>query len=478
MSFSFAIGQKVQVSPIGVNTDSDDFSSGITLRANDMYFTSDKDGKQQLYRTKFINGKWQTSEKVSGDVNGGAETGSATLTPDGQYMVFASYEHDVDGLGRTDLYSARKVNGNWTEVQNLGMAVNSKYWDSQPSISSDGRTLYFASDRPASKGGTNIFYSERNREGWTNAKELSAVNSEEDDMTPFVAADNSTFTLASNRPGGEGGFDIYFAKLNKDKNNISFSNAGSDINTGYDEYFYVVAANSQNAFFSTNKPSDKANFNIYSAVPNPHVAEDVVFVHGNVTDAMTNVPLGSEITITDLTTGKDVGYLRSDDETGEYSTVLTAGRNYSITAEKEGYLFYSENFNIPPKITNQDITKEVKLSPIAKGKTTLLIFFDFDKTTLQNESKPELARLLKFMNDNPNVKVELHGHTDDKGADDYNNKLSLDRANVVKTYLGENGIQNDRIGTKGFGKTQPLIVNTTEEARAKNRRVELVIVSI
>lgn len=477
-SFSLAFGQNIIVNPIGVNTDGDDFSSGITLRANEMYFTADKSGEQTIYHAKLKNGKWEIMEKVDSDVNSGDQNGSATLTPDGQYMIFASYEHSVGGMGRTDLYSARKVNGSWTDVQNLGMAVNSKYWDSQPSLTSDGRTLFFVSDRPASKEGTNIFYSERTREGWSLAKELTSVNTDADEMSPFIAADNKTFTYSSNKSGGQGGFDIYFAKINSSKNAFDFKNAGAAINTEYDEHFYVVAANSETAFFSTNKPSEKANFNIYSAVPNPHVAEDVVFVHGKVTDVDDNTPLGSDITITDLTNGQVVANLRSDDITSEYSSVLTAGRNYSITAEKDGYLFYSENFNISSSITSKDITKDISLSKIAEGKTRLLIFFDFDKSTLQNESKPELERLTKFMNDNPNVKIELHGHTDDRGAEDYNNNLSLERAKAVKDYLYNNGVQNGRIGTKGFGESKPLIVDTTEEARAKNRRVELVIVSI
>ena len=281
-SFSLAFGQNIIVSPIGVNTDGDDFSSGITLRANEMYFTADKSGEQTIYHAKLKNGKWEIVEKVDNDVNSGDQNGSATLTPDGQYMVFASYEHNVDGIGRTDLYSARKVNGSWTDVQNLGIAVNSKYWDSQPTLTSDGRTLYFVSDRPASSGGTNIFYSERTREGWSQAKELTSVNTDADEMSPFIAADNKTFTYSSNKSGGQGGFDIYFAKINADKNAFGFKNAGSAINTEYDEHFYVVAANSETAFFSTNKPSEKANFNIYTAVPNPQVSEDVVFVHGNV----------------------------------------------------------------------------------------------------------------------------------------------------------------------------------------------------
>lgn len=478
LTFSFSIAQNIKISPIDINTNGDDFSSGITLRANEMYFTSESSSGQNIYLAKMKNGKWVNEGKIDGDVNTGDQNGTATLTPDGQYMIFASYENDVNGLGRTDLYSARKINGEWSDIQNLGLAVNSKYWDSQPSITSDGKTLYFVSDRPSTNGGTNIFYSVRTREGWSQAKELSSVNTDNDEMSPFIAADNKTFTFSSNKSGGEGGFDIYFARLNADFNAYNFKNAGPAINTKYDEYFYVVAANTDTAFFSTNKPSTKDNFNIYTAVPNPHVSDNVVFVHGIVKDANTKDPLGSDITITDLTTGEVVANLHSDDITGIYNSVLTGGRNYSITAEKDGYLFYSENFNIPAKIMNQDITKDIELSPIVKGKTRLLIFFDFDKTTIQNESKPELTRLVKFMNDNPNVKIELQGHTDDRGTDEYNDKLSLDRANAIKQKLEESGVQSSRVSTKGFGKSQPLIVDTTEEARAKNRRVELVIVSL
>jgi hypothetical protein len=277
------------------------------------------------------------------------------------------------------------------DIQILGVAINSEYWDSQPSISSDGMTLYFSSDRPASKSGTNIFYSKRTREGWSKAMELESVNSNSDDMSPFIAPDNKTFTMSSNRSGGEGGFDIYVAKVNSKMNTYDFKNAGSSINTEYDEHFYTIAVNTDMAFFSSNKPSNKMNYNIYSTIPNPHVAEDVVFVHGKETDAMTNIPLGSNISIYDLTNGELVASMKSDDVCGEYSAVLTANRSYSLTAEKEGYLFYSENFNIPKEIETQDIEKDISLSPIKEGKTRLLIFFDFDKSSLKDESKPELS---------------------------------------------------------------------------------------
>ncbi|MFN3196377.1 MAG: OmpA family protein [Chlorobiota bacterium] len=477
MSFAFASSQNVIVSPLNVNSDSDDFSSGLTVRGNEMYFTSEKPGEQKIFRAVYENGDWKIVQTAGDKVNSGEQNGAPTLTPDGQYMVFASYENDVDGEGRTDLYSARKIDGKWSDIQNLGIAINSEYWDSQPSISSDGMTLYFSSDRPASKSGTNIFYSKRTREGWSQAKELESVNSNSDEMSPFIAPDNKTFTMSSNRSGGEGGFDIYVAKVNSSMNTYDFKNAGSAINTEYDEHFYTIAVNTDMAFFSSNKPAGKDGYNIYSAVPNPHLADNVVFVHGKVTDAITSLPLGSNISIYDLENGDLVANLNSDDITGEYSVVLTANRNYSITAEKEGYLFYSENFNIPKEIKTKDIEKDISLSPLKEGKTRLLIFFDFDKSSLKDESKPELTRLVRFLNSHPDVKIELHGHTDSSGDEDYNQKLSQDRANSVRQYLYDNGIQSGRIGTKGFGESMPLVKQDTESANAMNRRVELVIVS-
>lgn len=478
VSSAFAFGQNVIISPLSINSDADEFSSGLTLRGNEMYFTSEKPGEQKIYRAVYENNNWKILQTAGDNVNSGDQNGAPTLTPDGQYMVFASYDNDVDGVGRTDLYSARKVDGKWADVQNLGVAINTEYWDSQPSLSSDGRTLYFASDRPASKSGTNIFYSKKMREGWTTAQELPSVNTDDDEMSPFIAADNKTFTMSSNRSGGEGGFDIYVAKVNSSMNTYDFKNAGSGINTGYDEHFYSIAANSDMAFFSSNKPSSTDNYNIYSAVPNPYEADDVVFVHGKVTDGATDLPLGSNISIYDLTNGELVANLNSDDVTGDYSVVLTANRNYSITAEKEGYLFYSENFNIPKEIKNSDVEKDIMLSPIKEGKTRLLIFFDFDKSSLKDESKPELARLVRFLNDNKSVKIELHGHTDSSGETDYNQKLSLDRANSVREFLYDNGIQDGRIGTKGYGESQLLLDEDSARASAMNRRVELVIMSM
>lgn len=470
-----SLAQVVQVIELPINTSYDEFSSQTTRISSEMYISSDRDGKQKIYLVKRDGESWSVENSIGREVNSGSENGSVALTPDGQYMIFASYEHNVDGFGRTDLYSARKIEGEWTDIQNLGVAINSEYWDSQPSLSSDGKTLYFVSDRPGGKGGTDIYVSNRTREGWSQAVSVSSLNTDNDEMTPFIAADNSTFTFASNRGGSFGGFDIYFTRLR----NGSFStpsNAGNIINSPQDEYFYVVNPNTDIAYFTSSREGGKGALDIYSAVPNPHPSDDVVFVTGIVKDATDESPLGSEIIITDLASGEETAYLASDDETGEYYVVLQRGKQYSITSESPGYVFYSEKFEIPDKIETKIINKDILLNPIGSGKTRLLIFFDFDKSTLQNQSKPELERVIKFLNRNPELKIELHGHTDDQGATDYNDKLSKDRSNTVKEYLVRGGIENSRINTIGFGESQPLINEKTDSARAKNRRVEMVIV--
>lgn len=462
--------QDVVVSPMEINTNRDDFSTALTLRNNKMYITSERGSEQNIYRVKRVNGEWNIEEEVDGDVNSGSQNGSVTLTPDGQYMIFASYENDIDGFGRTDLYSARRVDGEWEDIQNLGVAVNSEYWDSQPSLSADGNTLYFASDRPG-QGGSDIYYSTRTREGWTKAKQVRNVNTDRDDMSPFISYDNKTFTFSSNR---DGNFDIFFAKIsNESASNIRKPN--SPINTDYDEYFYTVIANTDNAYFASSRPGGKGGLDIYSAVPNPHKSDDVVFVHGIVSDKISGDPLGSNIIITNIGTGEEVANLHSDDITGEYSVVLQPGNNYSITAEKEGYLFYSENFNIPATITSNDIEKNIELSPIQNGKTRLLIFFDFDKSNLKDESIPELDRIVRFLNSHPEVNIALHGHTDNVGEDAYNMKLSENRAKSVYNYLIDKGITKNRLGYKGFGKNNPITENNTDAGRAMNRRVEMVI---
>jgi OmpA-OmpF porin, OOP family len=467
------MAQKFEIKPVDFNTDGDDFSTNFTNNGRFLYFTGDDGDGQKILMTERTSGGWASPFQLKDEVNDGDEIGAVAVTPDGQFMIFAAYNHNIPSLGRTDLYSARKVFGVWSDIQNLGPNVNSEFWDSQPTLTSDGKQLFFASDRPNGQGGVDIYVCTRTRDGWSRATNLgSTINTSYDEISPVIAADNKSMTFASNRSEGVGGFDVYFTKYS----GMSFSkpmNAGQPINSSADEYFYTSLQNTNIAYFSSDRAGGQGGIDIYMAVPNPFQSEAVTIVSGNVYDEQNKNPLGAKIVVTDLKSGSRVADLRSDDQTGAYSVVLQPGGVYSITASANGYVFYSDRFEVPPSAKGTEDTKDIYLSP---NGTRLLLFFDFDKTDLQNESIPELERIIEYLKDNPRVKISLEGHTDDVGSDDYNDKLSLDRANAVKGYIVNGGIESSRISTKGFGKRKPLMNDTSTEARSRNRRVEMRVI--
>lgn len=465
-----ASAQAVQISPLDGNTSNDDFAPALTNHGRTVVVTSDVSGKQQLVWMERNSGGWSSMSSVGSDINDGRQVGTAALTPDGQFMIFAAYRHDVDGMGRTDLYSTRRNNGNWEQITNLGSQVNSSYYDSQPTLSADGRTLYFVSDRPGGQGASDIYTSSWTGKEWTTARAVPNVNSSSDDMSPVIASDGKTFYFSSNRGGGQGGFDVYTGKLDASGLN-SAQNVGDPINTFADEMFYTSLPNSNQAYFS--RTTRNGDWDNYLAVPNPFPGEPVTLVEGIVRDITTKVPLGSDITVTDLTSGKNVSRLRSDDATGQYFVTLSPGRVYSITSKRSGYLFHSERYEVPPNAQGQTIKKNIDLVPFTGGSNRLLVYFDYDKTELKSESMPELESVIEMLRDNPTLRVRFEGHTDDQGSDEYNHKLSHRRAEAVKDYVVAGGIDQSRLEAKGFGKKNPLQKGATEEARAINRRVEM-----
>jgi len=468
--------QVVTITSLPFNSGADDFAGVTTGNGRTIYFTSRRDGDQKIFASERAGGESWSTASLQQEASMGDENGTSAITPDGQLMIFSSLDNPVDGMGRTDLYIAERVNGRWSNVRNLGPEVNSSYWDSHPSLSTDGRTLYFASDRPGGRGKVDIWIS-RNVNGiWSAPVNAGAeVNTPDDDMAPSIAPDGRTFYFASNRSGGQGGFDLYTAKVSG-SGFTGLRAMAAPINSSADEYFYFAQNTSDRAFFSSNRAGGAGGIDIYTASPNPYPSDAVVSVSGTVSDALSNAPLGASITITDLKTNQQVARLRSDDIDGGYFVTLQAGRTYSITAQKGGYLFYSDRYDVPAGAPGAEYRKDIKLSPIKGGSIRLLVFFEFAKADLTPESRAELDRLKEFMNDNVDARIALEGHTDDVGTDAANDELSKRRADAVKGYLVESGIGGARIETRGFGKRQPLVPGTSEEARANNRRVEMKIV--
>ena len=466
------VGEAVQVTPVEeLNSTGDDFVTGIARAGQEVYLTSSRDGgRQRLYRVVREGNQWGSPERIRGTVSEATHAGAATVTVDGNLMVFAAFQHEVGGSGRTDLYIARRSGKRWDRVENLRL-LNSPYWDSQPTIAADGTLLIFASDRPGGAGGTDLWMSKREGGTWSAPVPLRALNSTADEMAPVLAPDGRTLYFASNR---DGSFDIFVSRMGTDGTFGRPQKLASPVNTAADEYYYVPLPDQNAALLS--RTTAAGDLDVFLVVPNPNPPEPILMVQGIVQDAFTNEPLGATITITDLRTRRKLAELYSDEETGQYYVALPAGRTYSITASREGYLFYSERFEVPRDATTSTITKDIALTPVERGRTRLLVFFDFDKAELKEESLPDLDRLVEFLKTYPSVRISVEGHTDDVGTDAYNDRLSQRRADAVKEYLVKNGIAPQRIQTKGWGRRRPLVQGTTEDARAQNRRVEVIVI--
>ncbi|MEP7219960.1 MAG: OmpA family protein [Bacteroidota bacterium] len=473
---------ELQIAPLGINSSEDDFAP-VPLRGGEiLIYTSSSSGpyggagKQRIWMAVRTPGGWGPPIATGEALSHAKQVGSATLTPDGNFMIFAAYkweDPDQAGSGRTDLYSAELVGGEWQNIRNLGPEINSSYWDSQPALTPDGRTLYFASDRPGGMGGADIYMSRKTGAGWSTPVNIGApINTPEDDLAPTIAPDVKSLFFSSKGHGGVGGFDLFVAR-GSDPTGARWNtieNLGTPINSEEDDYFFVSLANSQNGYLSSDRGG---NLDIYTVYPNPFPPEALVTVGGHVIDAATRRPVAADITVTDLSSGEVVATYRTDDRNGDYFVVLTRGRRYSITAQAPDYIFYSDEYSVRPDAEGKDLKKDIALNRTSGGTTRLLVFFDFDKSDLQNESKPDLGRAIAFLKANPTINVEIAGHTDSVGDATYNKKLSQDRADAVKLYFVNGGIQGSRISTRGYGESQPTADNATEEGRARNRRVEM-----
>lgn len=459
--------------PVPLNSSEDDFDLQVLRARPEAYFTSTREsgvGRQDVYHIGVgaINEPEGNVISVA-ELNTSENEGCATFTPDGLTMIFAAASRE-GSLGSSDLYQADLVGGRWTNVRNL-TALNTAYWESHPSLSADGRTLYFVSDRPGGLGGQDIYVATRIGDNWTAPQNLgSSINTKGHEASPFIAADGKTLYFSSKGRSGLGGFDVYVSR-NVGGVWTEPENAGTPINSTSDDLFYTAELGTQHAFISSNRDSTLGGLDIFSVEPNPFASGGVTIVRGTVRDAVTRAPLGADVTITDLQSGESVARFRSNDSTGEYLVVLQPGGRYSITAEAPAYLFYSDLYEVERK-SDVTLQHDIDLSPSLTGKTRLLVFFDFNSATLKNESIPDLNRAVQLLKDLPSNRVRVSGHTDSVGSAEFNLKLSQDRAVAVRQYLIQHGIDGSRIEAIGMGETMPIATNDTEEGRALNRRVE------
>lgn len=462
-----------------INTNDLEYFPSLTIEGTKMIYTRRVDNKDEdFYESNFVNGKWSSAKPIEGKVNTNLNEGAQNISQDGQLLIFTGCNYP-EGQGSCDLYFSVKTNNGWSEAQNLGPMVNTDFWESSPSLSPDKRDLYFASSRAGGFGGRDIWVTHRLPTGrWSRPENLGeAVNTSGDEGCPFMHADNETLYFNSNGHPGYGMTDLYFSKKVNDSSWVVAENLGYPVNTIDDQGSLIVAADGRTAYYASEGTDSKGGLDIYSF----QLREDIrplktLWVKGKVFDKKTNAGLPSGVELSDLKTGNIISKLQTDED-GNYLVTLPLGKDYAFNVNRKGYLFYSDNFSLAKNTTDSEFIVNIPLQPIEKGATIVLknIFFETGKFDLKNESKTELNKLVTLLNDNPNLKIQIDGHTDNVGQEKDNQLLSTNRAKSVVGYLLSKAINPQRLTYKGFGSTKPVSVNTTDASRALNRRTELSI---
>ncbi|WP_320168038.1 OmpA family protein [Mangrovibacterium marinum] len=436
--------------------------------------------QEDFYQSDWQEGAWRKAHPLA-TVNTADNEGAQSISADGRLLFFTAC-HRPDSYGGCDLYFSRLQNGQWTAPQNAGSPVNTGAWESQPSISANGEYLYFVSTREGGKGGRDIWrcrlegFRADGRPIWDEPENLGdSINTVGNEVSPFIHSDGKSLYFASDTWPGLGDKDLFVAKMKTDASWTSPQNLGYPINTVNEEKGLVVDASGTYAYYSSNREKSKGldiyRFKLYEAIQ----PDAVSYVAGVVYDKSSGMPLSARVELIDLGNNSLITKTEASPPKGDFMICLPLGEEYAFNVTMPGYLFYSANFALKEvhKLENP-VELEIGLEPITPGGKTVLrnIFFKTDSYALESQSQVELKKLLEFMRQNPNVSVEIGGHTDGVGTADYNQLLSENRAKAVYDYLIGAGISASRLAYKGYGFTVPVADNTTDEGRALNRRTE------
>jgi outer membrane protein OmpA-like peptidoglycan-associated protein len=406
--------------------------------------------------------------------------GAQNISQDGKWLIFTGCNFP-DGAGSCDLYFSYLGKDGWSEPQNLGYPINTAAWESAPSLSPDKRDLYFTSNRLGGFGGSDLYVSHLQPNGhWSNPENLGpAINTAGDEGSPFIHADNHSLYFTSNGHLGYGGDDLYLSRKDSTGKWGNAINLGYPINSIENEGSLIVAADGQTAYYASDRSDSRGGLDIYSFQLRKDIRPTrTLWVKGRVYDKKTGEGLPSAVELTDIETGEIMNLLRTDKE-GNYLVTLPVGRNYAFNVNRKGYLFYSDHFALSSSQPDSTYQKDIPLQPIEANASIVLknIFFETGEYQLKPESATELDQVVRLLMDNPSLKIEISGHTDNIGQDKDNLSLSLNRARSVVNYFIEKGIAANRLTYKGYGAQKPIAGNDTEEGRSQNRRTELKIIN-
>ncbi|MDR2010584.1 MAG: OmpA family protein [Bacteroidales bacterium] len=494
-----AFNNPVKFNPInlgdGVNTDCNEYWPSLSIDEEILVFTrgvpidprGSKTSHDNIQEDLFVShrdpetGKYMSAVPMGGVVNTPLNEGAQCISGDGKTCIITACNRP-DGKGSCDLYIMFLKSGRWTEPENM-TTVNTGAWESNPSLTADGKTLYFASNRTGGYGKIDIWKIDIDSKGRAVSDAVNlgpVINTPYNDVSPCIHPDNMTLYFGSDGHPGMGSLDLFWSKLDDDGQWQTPVNLGYPINTNKEERSLIVNAKGDIAMYASSGGKEDLDI-YYFEIPEEAKPITVTYVKGYVYDNKTNERLQSQCELLDLGSGEILTSVLSEEYTGEYMVSLPVNRDYAFNVSREGYLFYSENFSL----TNLENPEEpyimnIPLKPIEKGVTVVLknIFFEFASYELLPESYTELNKIVEYMTTNPTMKIEIGGHTDNVGSKEYNKRLSQDRAKAVYDYLIRKEISKDRLSYQGYDFSVPVADNDTEEGRAQNRRTEFKVISI
>lgn len=512
-----------------LNTEYSEYRPKINGDESEMYFTSrrpfnsnspvDEDGLyfEDIYYSVKNDGKWSAPARVNGPINSESHDACLYLSPDGQNMII--YRTSLENNNEGGIYQSQLSEGRWSEPKLMIAEVNSEYWETDANISADGNTLFYTSDKPGGQGGRDIWQMNRLPNGeWAKVQNLGyPVNSELDEEAPYLHPDGKTLYFSSKSHSTMGGFDVYSSTLNEDGTWTEPVNLGYPINTTGDDVFYFPTNDGKKAYFSSFREGGKGQQDIYM-IDIPSYDLKTLAVYKGLAKYSTGDVIKDLVIDITKKSNEEQGTYRPNNVNGKFLFILQPGETFyidyklvdqvlkdtitvpnqggvydilKIVTVEDGKLVLKDAEIVdgqlvaindkPENIT--DLNDQQVKETLDAGKSIVLndLYFIYDKDKMISESQPDLTKLIKYMKEHPEAKITLEGHTDFKGEEDYNQNLSIKRAERVKNSLIAAGISASRIKTTGYGELKPIANNTNPdgtdnpEGRQKNRRVEVKI---
>ena len=473
-----------------INTDGLEYLPALNAENNMMVFTrrnkrSEKTwSDEDLYMAELGDDNSFNNVTPLDELNTPLDEGAFCYSPDGRILIFASRDRK-EGYGGFDLYISFLKNGKWSKPRNMGSKINTRYWESQPTVANNNRTVYFSSSRPGGYGKKDIWKIEIQEDNtWGDVVNLGPnINTKDDEASPFLHPDNQTLYFRSKGHVGLGDFDIFISR-NENGDWSKAENLGYPINSKGSEGALFIDLKGEYAYYSSDAHSIDQHLDIYKfKLPESIRPKAVSFVKIRVLDSETSLPIEASATITSIGNNSRQT-IKYADEKGYMISTLQKGK-YNLTVDKPGYIFFSEHIVVENINTSnnaqlievllQKVPEQIEDDYSSEPIVLNNIFFASGSAELLSESDFEIKKLTSFLNGMPEVKIQIIGHTDDIGDDKTNQILSEKRAQAVYDALISEGIDPARLSYLGLGESTPIADNNTEEGRRINRRTEFVV---